>query len=76
MTLDTILDKMLHAMESQNYWDAEAYAVMAVEYLDAGKPVSQDVILLREHLNVVIQEANRLDREKRNLIETIVNFKG
>ncbi len=37
MSLDEMLGKMSEAIDAENFWDTEAYAIMALEYLDSNK---------------------------------------
>lgn len=77
MTLDEMLSKMFEAMEAENYWDTEAYATMALDYINAGKPISfpdskDELIGL---LNEVCEMASQIQKFKNDLIEEIVSFK-
>jgi hypothetical protein len=42
LTLDEMLSEMYDAMEAENFWDTEAYAIMALDYLDSDKKTSAD----------------------------------
>jgi hypothetical protein len=84
MEINDILAKMLEAIESDNLWDSEAYAEMALEHINSGKPIlNHDKDELVEHLNSVIEVARETakkikeaEKKKENLIDQIVNFKS
>jgi hypothetical protein len=47
LTFDEMLSNMSKAMDNENFWDAEAYANMAIDYLDSDGPNSSSSDLLR-----------------------------
>ena len=84
MTIDDTLLQMLGAVDAKNFWDAEAYAQQALDYIDGGGELNEnatqkDIEELRSFVVSVRDEANRMykqERLKADLIEQIVNFKG
>jgi hypothetical protein len=78
MTLDAMLDNMLDAIEAQNYWDTEAYASMALQYIQDKKhlePLIDKAGLVSQLKNIVVS-AQKQTKNKNKLINEIVNFKG
>lgn len=81
MNIDQILGKVLDSCLDNNAWDVEAYAIMGLEYLNAGNTLSNEIEAneLRNFLNMVLEEAQKItkaEKFKRDLIEEIVNFRG
>ena len=89
--LDQILENMAKAMEADNLWDSEAYAIKAINFInnDNNKVNPERKEELLSWLNSVVsitqqedkrrKEIERVMKEqesfKNNLIEQIVNFK-
>jgi len=74
--LDDILSKCQDAIEHNNYWDTEAYAIQALELLDKGKVADAvDIVHLRKMLEAVIFQANTANLQQKTLIEEITSTK-
>jgi len=86
MSLDDTLSSMLDAMDAGNYWDTEAYAQQALDYVsNSDNRVNEQidrgelVIRLSSIISLAKEEhdkARMKDRAKNDLIDRIVNFRG
>ena len=86
MSLDDTLSSMLDAMDAGNYWDTEAYAQQALDYVsNSDNRVNEQidrgelVIRLSSIISLAKEEhdkARMKERAKNDLIDRIVNFRG
>lgn len=74
MTPDDYLEKLLDAVEKNNYWDVEAYSQIILDRLHKVKPELRDE--LKSHVEALLKEAGeqyKKERDKQDLISNIVN---
>jgi hypothetical protein len=77
MSVDKLLEHLLDAIEAENLWDTEAYAQMVLDRIEEVNEESREGVRL--HMENLVErsqaEAKRL-KEKEDLINQIVNFRG
>jgi adenosyl cobinamide kinase/adenosyl cobinamide phosphate guanylyltransferase len=76
MTPDDYLEKLLDAVEKNNYWDVEAYAQQVLNKLHHVQPQFRDS--LKNYLEQLIKESQaqyQKEKEKQSLIDQILNQK-
>jgi membrane-bound lytic murein transglycosylase MltF len=70
MTPDDLLERLLDAVEQNNYWDTEAYAQAVLDNLSKVNPKFQDE--LKDYLNNLIHSA-REEYNKQKAKDDLIN---